>query len=309
PHLDLHNGRLPQGSSAVAGPSGETAMTLLGKTLTFFVLLFSVITGGMMAMAFVTRTNWRTRYENAQNEVNVLIAAQKAEREHFKALREKYEKDLADAKTAIDTANTKITGLEANLKNQEQKVADLVKNANTEAVNNQAATRQIDALSQERNQLKDQLTASNNQVLRLQKDFLTASNNETQATILAGKLRDQVQSLMMQVEKMSSQLAYLKARGIEAPNGNLKSPSPEVQGTITGVEGSIATTSLGKDHGVNAGDELQVFRLTPQPIYLGKLRISIARDHDSVGTFPPASPRMTITKGDTVDTKVLHGGK
>jgi len=283
-------------------------MTLLGKTLTFFVLLFSVITGGMMAMAFVTRTNWRTGYENAQNEVTVLIAAQKAERDQFKTLREKYEKDLADAKTAFDTANTKITGLEANLKNQEQKVADLVKNANTEAVNNQAATRQIDALSQERNQLKDQQTALNNQILRLQKDFVTASNNETQATLTAGKYRDQNQALMMEVEKLRAQLAYLKARGIEPPSGTLKSPPAEVRGTVTGVEGSIATTSLGKDHGVNAGDELQVFRLDPQPVYLGKLRISIARDHDSVGTFTPASPRMTITKGDTVDTKVLRGG-
>jgi hypothetical protein len=283
-------------------------MTLLGKTLTFFVLLFSVITGGMMAMAFVTRTNWRTGYENAQNEVNVLVAAQKAEREHFKALREKYEKDLADAKTALDTANAQIVGLNANLKNQEQKSADLDKKARTEEANNQAATKHIDALSQERNQMKDQLTERNTRILRLEKDIVTASNNETQATILAGKLRDQVQSLMMQVEKMSSQLAYLKARGIEAPNGNLKSPPAEVRGTVTGVEGSIATTSLGKDHGVNAGDELQVYRLDPQPTYVGKLRISIARDHDSVGTFTPASPRMTITKGDTVDTKVLRGG-
>ena len=147
-----------------------------------------------------------------------------------------------------------------------------------------------------------------NRNLKLEKDFVTASNNETQATILAKKLSDLNQTLMMQLEKASNQLAALKAKGIEPPNGALKAPPAEVRGTVTGVEGSIATTSLGKDHGVNKDDELQVYRLSPSPVYLGKLRISIAREHDSVGTFTPAFPRMTISKGDTVDTKVLRGG-
>src|SRR5262245_2975328 len=114
-------------------------MTALGKTLVFFVLLFSVITGGMMAMAFVTRTNWRVGFENAQNEMKVLEAAQKAERDRFKALRDDYEKKLADAKTAADIASTTITGLRANLENEKQKGADLAKSAQVEKVNNEAA--------------------------------------------------------------------------------------------------------------------------------------------------------------------------
>src|SRR5262249_21823756 len=48
----------------------------------------------------------------------------------------------------------------------------------------------------------------------------------------------------------------------------LDDPAPseitrEVRGTITGVEGALATTTLGKDHGVNAGSILEVFRLQP----------------------------------------------
>ena len=138
---------------------------------------------------------------------------------------------------------------------------------------------------------------------------MTASNNETQATIQAKKLSDLNQSLMMQLEKASNQLAELKSRGFEPRVGVLKAPPAEVRGKVTGVDGSIATTSLGKDHGVNKDDELQVFRLSPTPVYLGKLRISIAREHDSVGTFTPApGTRNTISKDDTVDTRVMRGG-
>src|SRR6266436_5372287 len=94
-----------RGAQPAAGPLGESAMTALGKTLVFFVLLFSVIAGGMMAMAFVTRTNWKIGYDNAQTEVNTLIAAQKAEREKFKTLKEAYEKRIEDLNKDKETAN------------------------------------------------------------------------------------------------------------------------------------------------------------------------------------------------------------
>src|SRR5262245_53488543 len=189
------------GDSPLARPLGESAMTLLGKVLVFFVLLFSVITGGMMAMAYVTRTNWKTGYENAQNEVNVLIASQKAEREKFKALKEAFEKKIEDSNKEKETANTTIVGLRAEVENEKKKNADLDKRARTEQVNNDAATRQIDALSQERNQMKDQLSASNTRVLTLEKNIVTATNNETQATILAKRLDEQRESMMIQIER------------------------------------------------------------------------------------------------------------
>jgi hypothetical protein len=282
-------------------------MTALGKVLVFFVLLFSVITGGMMAMAFVTRTNWRMGFENAQNEMKALEAAQKAERERFKAAREKYEKDIEDLKKAQETSNTQILGLRAEADNNLKKANDFEKRAKQEEANNRAATNQIAALSNERNQMKEQITEANTRNLKIEKDMVTARNNETQAIIQANKLSDQNQQLRKENETFRTQLADLKSRGFEPRNG-AKAPPVEVRGTVTAVDGSIATTSLGKDHGVNTGDELQVFRLSPEPKYLGKLRVSIARDHDSVGTFTPAGRNMNISKGDTVDTKVLRGG-
>src|SRR5207248_10364202 len=131
-------------------------------------------------------------------EMKVLEAAQKAEREKFKALKDEYEKDFADSKTALDTANTQLVGLRAEVENEKKKNSDLEKKAQQEKTNNEAATNQIDALGRERDQMKDQITERNTRILKLEKDIVTATNNETQATILAGKLRDQNQSLMMQ---------------------------------------------------------------------------------------------------------------
>ena len=282
-------------------------MTALGKTLVFFVLLFSVITMGMMAMGYVTRTNWKIGFENAQVEVKNAFAAQQAERDKFKEKREEYEKTIAVLTKSLEGKATELSGLTAQLSDLEKQNSELIKTAKKEEANNRAATNQIDALSKERDQMKEQITERNTRILGMEKAFVKASDNETQATILAGRLRDENQNLMRKTEDMNNKLNDLKQQGFVPRSGNLKPPPVEVKGTVTAVEGSIAQTSLGKDHGVNVGDDLQVFRLLPTPEYLGKLRISIAREHDSVGTFTPDGRNKMIKKGDTVDTKVLPG--
>jgi hypothetical protein len=281
-------------------------MTALGKTLVFFVLLFSVITGGMMAMAYATRTNWKAGYDNAQAELKVLGDAQKAERQLFVQRKEEFEKKIDSLNKAIEVDNTKRLGLDAEIAAEKKKNSELNKKALSEEANNRAATNQIEALSNERDQMKAQIAQRNTLLLKLETDISKATDDKTQSDILANRLKEEREKLMIQVEKKSAQLREFAERGLVPNAGNPKVPV-EVSGQVNGVDGSIAQTSLGKDHGVNVGDELKVYRLNPAPLYLGTLRITIAREHDSVGTFTPAGRNLMIKTGDTVDTKVVRG--
>jgi hypothetical protein len=88
-----------------------------------------------------------------------------------------------------------------------------------------------------------------------------------------------------------------------------KSPRNEreggIKGTITGAAENLVTISIGSDQGVKVDQIFQVYRLMPDPAYLGTLKITNVESHRAAGRFTPATKNAKIKKGDTVDSKVI----
>jgi hypothetical protein len=68
----------------------------------------------------------------------------------------------------------------------------------------------------------------------------------------------------------------------------------DLRGKILKAEGKHLLLSVGSDDGVRRGEKLEVFRLRPQPVYLGRVEILEVTPHSSV-----ARPVAPFARGDS----------
>jgi beta-lactamase regulating signal transducer with metallopeptidase domain len=87
----------------------------------------------------------------------------------------------------------------------------------------------------------------------------------------------------------------------------------EVQGMILDADSKtgLATISLGTDSGLKSGHKLEVYRLEPNPKYLGKIEIVEVQAHRAVGRLVDVAPSEVLEKGALVAGKLTDnaGGK
>jgi hypothetical protein len=280
-------------------------MTLLGKVMVFFVLLFSLITGGLIVKVYLTRTNWKAGYDDAVNQGTVLQASIRADREATRKALELRDADLDKQRAEIKRLQTEAGGLKSQIAELERQRSERETKAVSEQTNQENATRQVEQLKTERNQDKQLISQKDSTIVKLNKDIVDFRNRAVQAEIERNAFADKNQNLMLLAQNQARKLSQYEQQGVSLPNPNKRPPAVEVKGTVEEVAGSHAQISLGRDHGLAKDDELQVYRLSPEPKYLGTLRLTNLEDHRSVGIFSPATRNANIMKGDTVDTRVM----
>src|SRR5262249_47498041 len=119
------------------------------------------------------------------------------------------------------------------------------------------------------------------------------------------RMLEQLKSMGQELEVAKRKLANLGAAG----GGTLaKNPPPEdVEGVITEADAKtgLVTISIGSDSGINVGHPLEVYRLKPEPKYLGTIRVLDAQAHKAVGRLT-APPRYgPLKEGDIVAVKIM----
>ncbi len=90
------------------------------------------------------------------------------------------------------------------------------------------------------------------------------------------------------------------------PQPEGKSPAPaDLQGVVKNIsqDGNLVEISIGSDDGLQRGHTLEVFRLKPQPAYLGIIRIVETRAKDAVGVSIRPEYFGQIQAGDQVGSK------
>jgi hypothetical protein len=97
------------------------------------------------------------------------------------------------------------------------------------------------------------------------------------------------------------------AKDPNAPNP----PSNYVKGRIDKInsqDGTLVEISVGSDQGLKEGHTLQVYRLSPEPRWLGMIRIRDAREHASVGKLVPgvSGNRGGLQVGDIVASSIMQ---
>jgi hypothetical protein len=278
-------------------------MTVLGKIMVFVNLAFSLAVAGLVITVFTTRTHWRNGYDDAVKQISIGEASRGAEHADAAKKIADREKEIQGLNDKVKDLNGKIEALNGEVTQLKTSVANSTNVAETEQKNNQAATLERGRLAQERDMLNEQVKVRDQKILTFAKEKIDDHNEAVASTIRANALNEKLQKLMVQFEQVVQENRQMRAMGA-TPNPGMKIAPVEVKGQVTAVADNLVTVSLGSDHGLSVGTVLQVYRLSPEPLYLGTVTITNLETHRAAGRFTPAVKQATVMKGDTVDTRV-----
>jgi len=281
-------------------------MTVLGKVLVIVNLVFSLVTAALIIAAYSARTNWHAAYEKMNREFTVAQANART-----------YDERLQDAQRALGQAEKARQEALAQAAESTRKIqADLA------LVQQQLAQQQRNAAEADRNQRIAQAEASNlhDEVKKVQ-GLLKERESALVKALAEAKVQrdDKVQNeinwkteqernvaLVDQVTKLSQEIERLKLGS--TPGQALNPPQDNVEGTVrtVGADGYI-TLSIGSDAGLKAGNTLEVFRLQPEPKYLGMIRVINVAPHEAVARPMSGLRANAIQSGDKVAAHVTGG--
>jgi hypothetical protein len=283
-------------------------MTALGKTLVFFNLLFSLVTGGLIVMVFVTRTNWKNGYDLAINDAKVA-------RTEAQAIRSQRDQQVAEltnkvkaALEQVDVQTKLVQTREQEIVNQKQQSEAARKDAAEQTELAKAQSIQVDRLQKERNQKDEYLKALNDQLIKTTNDLANMTQQEKYHHLRGDALEKDLSSLKETYALLNKKFEELSAlvtrdqinRGA-TPNAPRR-PSIATTGRVLEADGNFATISLGSDNGIEQNHELDVYRTNE---YLGKIIITKSEPHEAVGRFIPSGKGKIIKKDDTVSSGIL----
>ncbi|MGL6095543.1 MAG: hypothetical protein ACRC7O_07080 [Fimbriiglobus sp.] len=266
-------------------------MTALGKMLVFLVLVLSLVWNGLVANAYVTRSNWKAELKKYQdksveaaesaNSLRKLVdAEQDAAEDSKRVLRE----EITRLYTQKATLETQKAGI---LKDYEEKLASEKQRGNDEGklqANNNALLKQVDNLTaamQVRDQEINKLTLETEtaRAARLKAELEAASQQ-----LRADRFAEQ---LLLANEKMA-ELKLGPSRSAVEP----RAAAPAgFRGTVRARKDDLVSFTPGLDAGLKVGTTLTVFRQTPTPKYLGKLTVIQVDPKEAVGRFVPPPGR------------------
>lgn len=265
-------------------------MTALGKTLTVFIFLLSLVWCWLTVNAYATRMNWVTHAKTAQQHAQTALdRAREMEQSHSELLRvsEAQAKKLADTLAERDATIAKLQTDNAAIKAQfDRKLAAEKADENRIALiekNIQSVLQQLDALKINKDNIEGKLIDAT-------RSEQAAKNDALQQKLEAESLRARNETVELQIAQLQEQMRDLRlGRGGSAPGGGPVVPVPAgIRATVKSISADgFITISLGADAGLVKGAVLDVARLSTTK-YLGKLRLSLVDPKEAVGVFESA---------------------
>lgn len=273
-------------------------MNALGKVLTIFVFLGSLVWLGFTAALFATRSNWKASAETAVKDANDTKA-------QADALRKQIEEERAASSVRVASLEQQVNALNKERATLRKNYDDLKAGAAATAAGTQAILPTIDKLQAE------------NKTIQLQADELTKENKsitfERDKAALAAqdaKNKENDAKLQYDVTRKALEDAIEKGRSLaEAARGGAADADSEFRGDVMQVskEQDIIVFSGGANAGVKAGKRY-VVRRAVAPFYVGTVVVLDASDPKySSGVFTPAAGQKlggdyVPKKGDTVSS-------
>lgn len=265
-------------------------MTALGKTLTVFVFLLSLVWCWLTVNAYATRTNWVTQAKTAQTHMQAAVERarelEQSQRELLATIEAQHKK-LADTLAERDATIAKLQTDNAAIKAQfdqkltaekaeENKTALLEKNA-------QSLLQQLDVLKGNKDAIEAKLITAT----RSEQD---AKNAQLQQKLEAESLRARNETIELQLAQLQEQMRDYRQGRNGAPGSGPVIPVPaNIRATVKSVSSDgLVTISLGADAGLLRGAVLDIARLSTTK-YLGKVRLSLVDPKEAVGVFESAA--------------------
>lgn len=285
-------------------------MNTMGKILVWVNLAFSLVTAGLIIVVFAARTNWKTAYDKAV--ANQKVAEANALTYHEEAEETRRQTELERTKLADRLAQVEkeFNREAAENKNWVARYADLEKLSKNVAVVSGSTTEELARRASEVDQLKARVIDRDNRMLEMQKEKDEFRHRAVAAELNLKSEQERNSQLLAEVER-AHQATTVRAPATGGTPTNRVTPDryppPEdVEGIVTQVDPQTGyiTLSIGSDAGLRKNNTLEVYRLKPEPKYLGTVQILDVRPKESVAK-PIGTRRITILPGDTVAKDVL----
>ncbi len=310
-------------------------MTAVGKILVFFNLVFSLVVGAFAVMDYTARTHWAVKYD----ELNRQYLASEASRLTYKTEADRLarERDVLNKRLTEDGgAELKVAGagdaemarvstavvkllrdrreqvdrLTRDLEKAKKEANEAERNNLKSAAATLSAQEDVKRRQADNEKLREVLKSEvdrNNQLVR---DMNEMRDRAVAAEISARSLKDINQRLEEQLQDLARDLTRIRSTGGPGATGGtgvarrVNPPPDNVEGLIRQVDRNLVTLTIGSDAGLAKGQTLEVFRYSPTPRYVGRIRIVDVTAHQAVGR---ADGRMStpMQVGDTVASSIL----
>lgn len=293
-------------------------MTVVGKILVFLNLVFSLLVGGLVMMAYSSRENW----VQAHKEERALRQAIEKSRDQIftekRTLEQKLTNDLQAEREKATGLQGKLAQAETQLATLKDKLSETSKaiekaDANTKTTQGASASRE-----QEVRELETSLAMAQDEIKNLNIQMNTERADKVRAQIDAKTLQARLGEMEGELKRLARELAKKSIAGTDTtttvstqPNGRLDSKNPppqDLEGQVTAVDAESGLVSIkpGSDSGLQRGHTMEVFRLGENPKYLGRIRIEGVRPHEAVGRPVKKTP-FAIKVGDRVASRIQVG--
>ena len=288
-------------------------MNTVGKILVILNFLFAVIVGLLLVVDVALRNKWKEAHESVIKEAKVLEASLSSNKRTVDAI-------LADYKRLqLDMESLKVERYNDEEKRKVKeaeyvaKVAELEVALKNKDLANEEVAKAKQRLTDEIAALTTNIREREASIIQLEASIKELRTTAVQFESLARTRQIQNENLLEQVRALSQDIARRDSGVVSAdvmvirnPN-DPNPPAVDVNGKIEKVDIDLVQITLGTDHGVAKNNTLDVYRLTPEPKYLGMVRIVDANHHQSVGRLIPsgnAAFRTPLRVGDLVTSRL-----
>jgi hypothetical protein len=282
-------------------------MTTLGKILVIVNLVFSLVTGFLIIMVFSTRTNWKAGYDKLDKYYKVAQASNGAWAEEVNRVKNTYDAEIKRLNGELAKSNQQITQItQAADAAQKAHAAELEK-YKVASLSTQSATAELEHRRNEVRAMQGVIAQRDQLLLQVQGEKEKLRQDTIRANLAARNSHQRTKELMETIERLTQDNERLKLGGTVA--GNERRPPEDIKGIVTDMDpkSGLVTISLGSDNGLDKGMKLNVYRLSPRPLYLGEIRIVNVNHHEAVGrpVSMQRSAQFPIEKGDTVASNIV----
>jgi len=281
-------------------------MTHVGKILVVAIMAFSLVFLGTSTVVFMTSKNWKQETEKQKTEV----AKVKKSLTEAQAQVDAAKKELTDAQgqaaTATKLLSDRIRNLEDQNKRDLEQITDVREKLTKAQESPKSALEEAGAKREETVLLRTQKSAVEKQAneFKLRQADLTDKIRELEriidtATRNNTDLRERVAKFTTLLQKNGLPTDITQIKGVENP--------PPVQGQIKRVDATNRKVemTIGSDDGLVVGHELNLFRVSPKPEFLGKILIVSVDPDQAVGrVIGNTYQGKKIKEGDIVSSTI-----
>ena len=276
-------------------------MNFLGRILTVFILIVSLLLMYVAITVYATHRNWKDDADSLKQKYDQAVATNQELTSRLQSLENTLKaesEDLRRQAAKLESERTVLTArnqaLEEDLASIKQKSREDTAAVASTQENNEKLTLQVETL---RKEIRDHQKKRDDAF----KAMLTATDELHQVKGKADSLEERNLQLVADLGELNS---ALRENGIDL-SGGPDAVVPEVRGQVLATrrkEGNqLIEVSIGSDDGIKPGQTVEVFR---GDRYLGRAEILSTDPDKAVGRILRRFQQGQIQEGDNVATKL-----